>query len=721
MEEVSGFKDDLIFYSLPRKLLMRLTILVSGVMRSQSDLCTPLNELIRLVRLYSSSWEEKVVVLREIQGQQESKQKQVTIALKKIELLASESEKLEQERAANNWAMLFSKVLMGKSHGRRWKFRIENFKKNAESSFSKFNPFGLSSQDGRSSWENERDRKTKTTSDADSEGDSLSARHSSLLSRRDLKKAKFSTELSTTPQVKVAAPPKPVMVDKMVSTGDVNYAGFLLVRLYHPLEVVKDKDAVCTVKYQKEVYQSKTFTPTSPSAERDFHDFHLELSDADLKSVRIPNILEEGSSTKTAPSLGLLKEGAISVSVFAEFPSKSPVATAQIRMSKAKLEGPPSVVVPPVDRGQVFDVGWDYIAAVLREDDAELYLCEGGSPFKLKILCHLVKIQKHPKCHAGTSTLPLDECVSALGFKKLKEVRSRATSARRTDVLERGVVTSLVWEGGTDNQKVATPPPPSPQEEKVSAEEVAEMALVHAKELEAIQDQYEAKLEELTKSLGKLRQEKVRQEEEFQAHEQELIAQFNSQLNDQESTRKLKAKFSKKPRKSSGPPQTWGKDLPEDFFERMELFARESLRRHAVLTERIRTEVAMACEKQLAVQHKLAPVDVSRVQEGLNDVCLPALFMPTPLGHTYTPRAHQYFHSSAQVPRVTQPPSIFKLPALPSPQKKMATINLFELGRHYSQPSYPMPMTEPEIGDSFVVPPPPPSACGHRKSVHFHK
>ena len=30
------------------------------------------------------------------------------------------------------------------------------------------------------------------------------------------------------------------------------------------------------------------------------------------------------------------------------------------------------------------------------------------------------------------------------------------------------------------------------------------------------------------------------------------------------------------------------------------------------------TQVAMACEKQLAVQHKLAPVDVSRVQEGLN-------------------------------------------------------------------------------------------------------
>ena len=70
--------------------------------------------------------------------------------------------------------------------------------------------------------------------------------------------------------------------------------------------------------------------------------------------------------------------------------------------------------------------------------------------------------------------------------------------------------------------------------------------------------------------------------------------------------------------------------------------------------------------------------------------------MPTPLGHTYTPRAHQYFHSSGKhvtghvtshvtshvmqsslccylssgtgSHRVTQPPSIFRLPALTSLQ-----------------------------------------------------
>ena len=76
------------------------------------------------------------------------------------------------------------------------------------------------------------------------------------------------------------------------------------------------------------------------------------------------------------------------------------------------------------------------------------------------------------------------------------------------------------------------------------------------------------------------------------------------------------------------------------------------------------------------------------------DVCLPALYMPTPLRHTYTPRAHQYFHPSGKhvtshvtshvtgcaivftvlllsgtsSHRVTQPPSIFQLPALTLPQ-----------------------------------------------------
>lgn len=46
-------------------------------------------------------------------------------------------------------------------------------------------------------------------------------------------------------------------------------------------------------------------------------------------------------------------------------------------------------------------------------------------------------------------------------------------------------------------------------------------------------------------------------------------------------------------------------------------------------------------------------VYVCNVAPSSPDVCLPALFMPTPLGHTYTPRAHQYFHPSGKY--VTSP------------------------------------------------------------------
>ena len=49
------------------------------------------------------------------------------------------------------------------------------------------------------------------------------------------------------------------------------------------------------------------------------------------------------------------------------------------------------------------------------------------------------------------------------------------------------------------------------------------------------------------------------------------------------------------------------------------------------------------------------------------DVCLPALFLPTnPVSSralVYNPRAHSYFHPPGSLDaRVSQPPSIFKLP-----------------------------------------------------------
>jgi hypothetical protein len=55
----------------------------------------------------------------------------------------------------------------------------------------------------------------------------------------------------------------------------------------------------------------------------------------------------------------------------------------------------------------------------------------------------------------------------------------------------------------------------------------------------------------------------------------------------------------------------------------------------------------------------------------------------------FNPKAHQYFHPSGYTDmRLTQPPSVFALPPLPS--KSVPVINLFELGKRYQagEPDY---------------------------------
>lgn len=59
------------------------------------------------------------------------------------------------------------------------------------------------------------------------------------------------------------------------------------------------------------------------------------------------------------------------------------------------LQGPPTVLVPPLDRSVPFDVGWDYIGAILKEEDAGTYPCSGAVAGEVRVLSHLVKVQRY--------------------------------------------------------------------------------------------------------------------------------------------------------------------------------------------------------------------------------------------------------------------------------------------------------------------------------------
>ena len=54
---------------------------------SVSDLSMPVNELVRLVRVYSTPWEEKSAALKKLHEDYESKQRQLNIAIKRLQLV----------------------------------------------------------------------------------------------------------------------------------------------------------------------------------------------------------------------------------------------------------------------------------------------------------------------------------------------------------------------------------------------------------------------------------------------------------------------------------------------------------------------------------------------------------------------------------------------------------------------------------------------------------
>lgn len=52
-----------------------------------ADLNVPINELVRLVRMYSAPWEEKSEALKKLHSDYDSKLRQLNVALRKLELV----------------------------------------------------------------------------------------------------------------------------------------------------------------------------------------------------------------------------------------------------------------------------------------------------------------------------------------------------------------------------------------------------------------------------------------------------------------------------------------------------------------------------------------------------------------------------------------------------------------------------------------------------------
>lgn len=101
----------------------------------------------------------------------------------------------------------------------------------------------------------------------------------------------------------------------------------------------------------------------------------------------------------------------------------------------------------------------------------------------------------------------------------------------------------------------------------------------------------------------------------------------------------------------------------------MRLFNEKSYLHQKEIIEKYVSQEAEIIEQQMAVQHRLDTNTDKYNNEPLEDFCLPAVFMPfKSSNNVFNPRARQYFHPPGADIRVTQPPSVFQLPPLPSKQ-----------------------------------------------------
>ncbi|XP_057315242.1 uncharacterized protein LOC130656412 [Hydractinia symbiolongicarpus] len=124
-QEIIEFNLLLGKYELPTTLLLRLSLVCSKLQRKMSDLTTQVDELTRLVRLYSVPWEKQSLSLKN--KQYTSKQHRLDIALKKLEILSGRNKMLERQRVIMNWEKMFLKVNSSKHPSLGWRQVVEEY------------------------------------------------------------------------------------------------------------------------------------------------------------------------------------------------------------------------------------------------------------------------------------------------------------------------------------------------------------------------------------------------------------------------------------------------------------------------------------------------------------------------------------------------------------------------------------------------------------------
>eukprot|EP00057_Strongylocentrotus_purpuratus_P003170 XP_003726083.1 PREDICTED: uncharacterized protein LOC100892708 [Strongylocentrotus purpuratus] len=305
--EFLSLKDELLVHALPPTLMARLVMVSGRIFRSTNDLQTPVNELVRLVRVFSVSWEEKSAALKKLHNDYESKHKQLNIAVRRLQLLDAQAKRMAKEKRIMMWEKLFSKVTSCRGHGRRWKFLIDNFKQKSKLGMEHLQAYiesldkepdsdgeggdidDSSELDGRSqssvnelqllSSSDELDFTEEESEDEDdgkghesnaratvqTQQDELDSDIATPASKRvtfnDPKKGLGGDGPEVIPEmvITVEVPaPKPPSADKTVWTHEPEYDWFFNVKVFHPVGIT-GSDIKCSINFKKDFKKTEFY------------------------------------------------------------------------------------------------------------------------------------------------------------------------------------------------------------------------------------------------------------------------------------------------------------------------------------------------------------------------------------------------------------------------------------------------------------------------------
>ncbi|KAJ1178258.1 hypothetical protein NDU88_003505 [Pleurodeles waltl] len=745
LSEMLDLKDELMAHSLPSSLTTRLCIASGRLFRSVSDLSVPSMELVRLVQVHSSTWEQKKKILEKLHSDYERKQSYLSVALRRLQLLETQSCNFARYQHIGNWERLFTRLMSAQSVGRKWRLRVEALRKTAVSreipELMVETPRDSQKVDIKDSYQEkgghvvfaERNSPRKPLSEhegVESEEDmeephkgSADSRASSQSPTSDVSAAVLEEGMTEDGNVPIfietqetGAQTEVQTVDRETWTGESLIHRFLCVSV-SPVLGASGKGFSCRLTFGKQTHHVQLTTmplPRPPQPLPLTKQITIQEKGTVLAARKTSTgavARGVGTPNRDTPA-GILRRGALA-------PHRE--ATFEVCSDEVKFEVP---ACPGLEADATLDL------ALYHETEGIVATGELHIPWAASEAITL----NVPLIGAGIRTRsPLASLGLNLLFKEeeLPRFRDQLTQAWSVHEVVReatGIdlqLTSIqelqsllqpspeVLEASTSPfpgpagplcQDSSTSPMPGPshsmaledvpnptmdyQDQHLLQEVVGELRSLQnipERDLQILLNSFTSSASipedaELLQRLSQIRAEGSSQDGD--ASKRDWVGESPVPPEETEfrkptgETARLRRQ--RTDRKDVSRSLLLRKALPTDVWQRMKYLQDIMQKNKQNTLEKLRSASSECLERQLSSQRRIqAPSEQDTGSQ--DDVCLPALYMPTKLGHLFTPKAHLYFHpsGSGSTLRLTQPPSVLSLPPL-SGQNKLSVLNLLD-------------------------------------------